>query len=692
MSSPSFPRLVGRCGLLAVFASWALGACDDGGGGIDSGVTGTKELGELTSDEAEKICDAAQEFGKAVLSERAYARFACATLALQEGDVEACRDTQAACEKGQLDGGADLVGAPLFGLQRQAPACFEASDFSGCDATVAALESCYEALIAQRQRQLYLPRCESLAASGAPMIDEPPPPPVCATFEAKCPGLGPLLTNAPVVIEPPDGVDAGIDPIDPIDPPPPPSATCEDLALGYDGSDCASQGCGTPVECDCDPFTQSFTSCNPVLGCIASLDCGAACDAGLGTVYSCADDLSCESDTDCGGYYCVDDGFGGECSRGEPGESCVDGGDCASGSCASSSGSMRCVGDASDGSACASDLECSSGICYIDFSVSSTDGTCSSGESGVPCSSDDECVDQSCVYGADGGECSDGSDQAPCSDDADCDSGLCAYGGRAYASCGNGELGAPCDSSGDCTSQVCETSSTTGESSCGYAIGDTCPGGVIDCDSACRPTQGDCGSALCAPSCGGGSCSGETLATWNMADVSGSLTVSGSDLTTSTSGLGDRVRATLGKTSGAYYWEVSVDALSVYDSGGVGVTSMAAVLADGNLGSSSVPGVVFGPSGTIANSAGDTLMGCGYAAGDVIGVALDLDAEVIYFSVNGLWQAGGSPDDGQGGIDLDLTAETVHPALELWSGDVYSANFGQTTFAFPPPAGFEPLY
>jgi hypothetical protein len=177
-----------------------------------------------------------------------------------------------------------------------------------------------------------------------------------------------------------------------------------------------------------------------------------------------------------------------------------------------------------------------------------------------------------------------------------------------------------------------------------------------------------------------------------MEDVSGSLSVSGSDLTASTSGLGDRVRATIDKTTGTYYWEISVDALSVYRDGGIGVTSGTAVLTDGDLGSSSVPGVVFNPQGTISNSAGDTLTGCGYQTGDVIGVALDLGDDVIYFSVNGVWQAGGSPDDASGGIDLDLAAETVFPALELWSGDVYTANFGDSSFAFPPPSGFEPLY
>jgi hypothetical protein len=151
------------------------------------------------------------------------------------------------------------------------------------------------------------------------------------------------------------------------------------------------------------------------------------------------------------------------------------------------------------------------------------------------------------------------------------------------------------------------------------------------------------------------------------------------------------VRASVGATSGTYYWEVTVDATSVYQLGGVGVTSLDATLG-GTLPSSSVPGVVFNPSGTIQNSGNDSLTGCGYSSGDVIGVALDLVDDVIYYSVNGVWQAGGSPEDAEGGIDLDLLGETVHPALELWPSDAYTANFGQSTFEYPPPGGFEALY
>jgi hypothetical protein len=300
------------------------------------------------------------------------------------------------------------------------------------------------------------------------------------------------------------------------------------------------------------------------------------------------------------------------------------------------------------------------------------------------------------VYaGASTSECSDGDDDSACDDDSDCDSGTCAYGGRSSQTCSDRQLDAPCDSSSDCVSGLCQlASSSSSETTCAPAVGDACDGGVIDCNSDCSPAQGDCGSALCVPTCDGDSCSSETLAMWTSESAYGSPVISGGDdlSVTGNSGFPDQLRATLGQTSGQYYWELSVGALGGYSGSAIGVTSLVATLAGTSLPSSSVPGAVMRPDGTIVNSAGDSLTGCGYRAGDVVGVALDLDDELIYFSVNGVWQAGGSPDDAEGGLDVDLTGETVHPVLELWPSDSYTANFGQSTFAFEPPTGYEALH
>ena len=156
-----------------------------------------------------------------------------------------------------------------------------------------------------------------------------------------------------------------------------------------------------------------------------------------------------------------------------------------------------------------------------------------------------------------------------------------------------------------------------------------------------------------------------------------------------TSGYGDGVRATLGKASGAYYWELTVDATGGFGSSGVGVTTATASLSS-SLGSSAGAGLT--ESGTLRSSSGATLNGCGYAASDVIGIALDVDAGMIYFSINGVWQGDASPDAAQGGLDIDIVGEAVFPVVSVWSGDRYTVNFGQSTFAYAPPSGFEPMF
>jgi hypothetical protein len=93
-------------------------------------------------------------------------------------------------------------------------------------------------------------------------------------------------------------------------------------------------------------------------------------------------------------------------------------------------------------------------------------------------------------------------------------------------------------------------------------------------------------------------------------------------------------------------------------------------------------------SGSISSSSGNSASSCPYMSGSVIGVALDLSARLIWFSVDGVWQAGGDPATGSGGLPLGAGNETVFPAVSLGINDVVSVNFGQTDFAHAPPDGF----
>jgi len=97
-----------------------------------------------------------------------------------------------------------------------------------------------------------------------------------------------------------------------------------------------------------------------------------------------------------------------------------------------------------------------------------------------------------------------------------------------------------------------------------------------------------------------------------------------------------------------------------------------------------------GGSGNIRNNASSSSYGNSYTDGDIIGVALDLDNNKLYFSKNGTWQNSGDPTSGATGTGaISITALTstntgvYHFAFGDNSGSsfgVVSANFGNGYF------------
>lgn len=79
-----------------------------------------------------------------------------------------------------------------------------------------------------------------------------------------------------------------------------------------------------------------------------------------------------------------------------------------------------------------------------------------------------------------------------------------------------------------------------------------------------------------------------------------------------------------------------------------------------------------------------------YGAGDLIGVAVDLENNRAYFSKNGVWQGDADPNLLSGGLEMGMTpgSPEFFPTINISTGDVYSANFGASPFRHQPPAGF----
>ena len=71
---------------------------------------------------------------------------------------------------------------------------------------------------------------------------------------------------------------------------------------------------------------------------------------------------------------------------------------------------------------------------------------------------------------------------------------------------------------------------------------------------------------------------------------------------------------------------------------------------------------------------------------DIVGIALDLDNNKVYFSKNGTWQGSSDPSAGTGGISITAPASNRTGFYFFGSGDeatnsaVHNANFGNGYF------------
>ena len=87
-----------------------------------------------------------------------------------------------------------------------------------------------------------------------------------------------------------------------------------------------------------------------------------------------------------------------------------------------------------------------------------------------------------------------------------------------------------------------------------------------------------------------------------------------------------------------------------------------------------------GLSGSIRKGTGsDITYGNGFTNNDIIGVALDLDNNFVYFSKNGTWQNSGNPTSGAsgtGGISIEPTSSNNTGFYHFATGSKWNANTG----------------
>jgi hypothetical protein len=182
-----------------------------------------------------------------------------------------------------------------------------------------------------------------------------------------------------------------------------------------------------------------------------------------------------------------------------------------------------------------------------------------------------------------------------------------------------------------------------------------------------------------------------THSQWNSADKTSAWTLSNGNLNAGNTGTAGGVRNTQGKSTGKFYWEIALagpqDTVSNRE---IGVTRSTAGVVP------YFPGIDSNGWGYRAGE-GQFIHGGSASAtvaksnvGDTVMIAVDLDADKIWFGKNGSWLQG-APAAGTGATYSNVSGEvfpTVYASAASFGGFTYAANFGAAPFAYTVPTGF----
>lgn len=166
--------------------------------------------------------------------------------------------------------------------------------------------------------------------------------------------------------------------------------------------------------------------------------------------------------------------------------------------------------------------------------------------------------------------------------------------------------------------------------------------------------------------------------TLNPSDMGTGITLSNGNLSYSGVTARQAVRATHGKTSGKWYWEVKLDSGAIPNVIGISNKSFPLSYFDNSPYWRS-----FYPFGSSSlRFPESTSYGSGWVVGDIIGVALDLDNGTLEFYKNGL-SMGVSHKDVKDLGEVFPTISTMNT-----SAKTITFNFGATPFAYSVPPKF----
>ena len=145
-------------------------------------------------------------------------------------------------------------------------------------------------------------------------------------------------------------------------------------------------------------------------------------------------------------------------------------------------------------------------------------------------------------------------------------------------------------------------------------------------------------------------------------------------------------RGFTGKSAGKYYFEAVYKAVGAAASAGVGVGTTGASLAVYPGATAAAAG--YESNGTKAKGSPSAYGSSWDVAGSVIGVALDMDAKKVWFSLNNVWQASGDPVAGTGEAFASLGG-TLYPIGGCTAiGSILAIHTKAPAFVYAPPTGY----
>ena len=170
---------------------------------------------------------------------------------------------------------------------------------------------------------------------------------------------------------------------------------------------------------------------------------------------------------------------------------------------------------------------------------------------------------------------------------------------------------------------------------------------------------------------------------------------------------------TIGLTAGKWYFEAKCATSAGSDKNVIGISAVPSDATTNYLGEDAYMWSYYGQAGNSVTGGTSSSYGDSYTTNDIVGVAIDLDNNKLYFAKNNTWQDSGDPTSGATGTGaLSITAVTsttsgvYFPAMGDYSSDsstTWEINFGNPVaaltsaandangygnFEYAPPSGY----